>query len=267
MDCRKMEIRCPVCGRAFASDKSFFGHLRHHSMFERMAALTAPPPENGGSSSDVVAVPGAERSAERKDLLPGPIKTGKRSSSNSRALVVVPPPNPPPPEETGMQLVVSDFRSWDLIDLPLKKRILIALKAREQNQFICIVCGLVFPNFRSLGGHKAHHTIREKKKRAREAEDAGKEKYYLEAGGNQAVVVYNPPPMPLVQRCSNVCPCLTCGRAFASGQGLGGHRQHCKGPPAPAENEGGAIRYLDLNKMPQPEEEEGLLALPWYDDK
>ncbi|KAL2238529.1 UNVERIFIED_CONTAM: Zinc finger protein 36 [Sesamum indicum] len=262
-----MEIRCPVCGRAFISDKSFFGHLRHHSMWERMAAATAPLPGNGGSSSvDVVAVPGAERS-ERKDLLPGPIKTGKRSSSSSRALVVVPQPNPPPLERTGMELVVSDFGSWDLMDLPLKKRILIALKARDQNQYICIVCGRVFPNFRSLGGHKAHHTIKEKKKRARAAEDADKDKYYLEAGGNRAVVVYKPPPPAPMPRSYDVRQCLKCGRAFASGQALGGHKQHCKGPPAPAEREGGAIQHLDLNKVPQPEEEEGLLALPWYADK
>ncbi|KAL0371018.1 UNVERIFIED_CONTAM: hypothetical protein Sangu_0419900 [Sesamum angustifolium] len=226
-----MEIRCPVCGRAFISDKSFFRHLRHHSMWERMAAPTDPLPENGGSSSvDVVAVPAAERS-ERKDLLPGPIKTGKRSSSSSRAL----------------------------------KRILIALKAREQNQYICIVCGRVFPNFRSLGGHKAHHTIQEKKKRACGAEDADKDKYYLEAGPNRAVVVYKPPPPAPMRRSCNVRQCLKCGRTFASGQGLGGHKQHCKGPPAPAEKEGGATQYLDLNKVPQPEG--GLLALPWYADK
>ncbi|KAK4419671.1 hypothetical protein Salat_2380000 [Sesamum alatum] len=102
------------------------------------------------------------------------------------------------------------------MDLPLKKRILIALKAQEQNQFICVVSG----------------------------------------------------PMLPVQRRSDVCPCLNCRTAFASGQGVGGHQQHCKGPPASAEKEGGTIWYLDLNKLPQPEEEEeGFLALLWYADK
>lgn len=258
----RVEIRCPICRRAFSSYNSIFKHLRHHhsSMSEQKAAATDPPapvspPEKGASISD-----------ERKDLLPWPIKTRKRSS-NSRALVAVKvagePSNPPPLEKTGMELAISTLGSWDMMDLPLMKRILMVVRARRQNQFICIICGKTFASSRALGGHKAHHKIKENKSRASMKQEANK-KDCLEAGDIRVVVVHKP-PKPQRRSCGGARQCPRCDRVFSTPQGLGGHHRHCKGPPAPAESDTRAIQHFDLNKLPQTEGEEEMLALPWYD--
>lgn len=119
------------CAKFFSSYKSTVSHTRHDRSIDRQttAAPAAPAqPEIG---------------AERKDLLPWPIKTRKRGSSS----------NPTAGKEVGIS-------SWGFTDLPPKKRILMAVQARRVDRFMCVVCGRVFEDYHALGAHKSQHTKR-----------------------------------------------------------------------------------------------------------
>lgn len=111
------------CAKFFSSSyKSTVSHTRHDRSVDRQTAAAPAQPEIGA--------------AERKDLLPWPIKTRKRGSNPNRA---------------GKEV------TWSFTDLPPKKRILMAVQARRVNRFMCVVCGRVFEDY---GSHKSHHRKR-----------------------------------------------------------------------------------------------------------
>ncbi|KAL7113582.1 hypothetical protein ACP275_04G070000 [Erythranthe tilingii] len=143
----------------------------------------------------------------------------------------------------------------EVVNLPLKKRVLAAAAAEEnENQFACILCGRAFKSYWAMCGHKAHHTLTEKKKTRPRLEE--------EEAAALVVVVYEPPPPPPQKRLGT----------FVNGQGLGGHRRYCivRPQPAPVEIHGGGggkvIHQFDLNELPPPEPVEERLALPWHGD-
>ncbi|KAL3653296.1 hypothetical protein CASFOL_002977 [Castilleja foliolosa] len=214
-------LKCPVCQIRLSSRKLILVHIvKHH-----------PSPV---------------------DLLPWKIKT-RRRGSNSLALVEMqqppvanenilavaeqpmPPPPPPAapaalalaaPAANGMELVPYDINR--VMDLPVVKRLaLIHSVATNRNQHICHICGKIYASGRALGGHKAQHTIANRKRARRVA-------------GGGAMVVHEPQNRPVGPH-----QCQRCGRVFASGQGLGGHKQHCRRR---------AIRDFDLNEMPEEED-------------
>ncbi|KAJ1296633.1 hypothetical protein BS78_01G317000 [Paspalum vaginatum] len=118
---------------------------------------------------------------------------------------------------------------------------------QEELRFRCAVCGKAFASYQALGGHKSSH--RKPPTGERYASTAAADSGETTSSGGTGTSAGGGGPHR----------CTICGRGFATGQALGGHKR-CHywdgmsvSASGTASSAGTAARDFDLNLTPRPE--------------
>lgn len=226
----KKRYCCRECGKEFQSCKALFGHMKSHS-YKSAESLTDDDPAAAAGGGPNVGGPKKKRRSGRagsasssadaepyysKEQADGAITlmmlsrdlgywtNGFTDSSHKNSVVLEGCP---------------DFDEEDSDDSVKKQRIGsdgIHSELGRSSMFECITCNKSFHSYQALGGHRASH------KRVRGC---------FSANGPESD---GTPPIYQDQAVGNSQhQCLICGKVFASGQALGGHKRSHLVPAGP----------------------------------
>ncbi|KAL0459093.1 UNVERIFIED_CONTAM: Zinc finger protein ZAT6 [Sesamum latifolium] len=183
---------------------------------------------------DKITNPGLESSVRRKAIVLG----GGLSVANRDKI-----PNPGPESSTRREGSLS-------VNSNVNVRNKVPVKAPKQ--YICSICDRSFRSYHALGGHKAHHIVKD----ARVRYSVGIDNESTTAG---PLVPYVGQPHGCSRDVVHRCP--FCDNIFSTSRDLIDHRRQCSGPAEPVNevlhpggeetrNQSIVVHKFDLNELP-----------------